>query len=101
MTRESVVATHGHIFDGLEEMLDDRLQEFFVEGFGPLVPGKIRRLDRAVDRRRATPNSAPKGDPPQVIRDIHQAELMSDWVNVWASNQLARPAERDERDAQP
>jgi UDP-2,3-diacylglucosamine pyrophosphatase LpxH len=90
----SVVATHGHIFDGLEEMLDDRVQEFFVERFGPRVSGKTRKLDRRADRERAAANSNPRGDPPQVLRNLAEAELLSDWVNVWATNQLARPADR-------
>jgi len=88
-----ILATHGHTFDGLEAMLRDRLQEFFVERFGPLVAGKHYRLDRSADRGRATPNSGPRGDPPQIIESLHQAELLSDWINVWATNQLARPAD--------
>jgi hypothetical protein len=88
-----ILATHGHTFDGLEAMHDDLLQEFFVERFGPLVSGKIRRLDRSADRKHATPNSGPRGDPPQILENLDQAELLSDWVNVWATNQLARPAD--------
>jgi len=86
-----ILATHGYTFDGLETMLPARLKEFFVERFGRLASGTKYQLDRRADSAEATANSGPRGDPPQIIEDIHHAELLADWVNVWATNQFAGP----------
>jgi UDP-2,3-diacylglucosamine pyrophosphatase LpxH len=83
-TGRPILVTHGDLFDGLETLLDDELQEWFVERFGPGVPAQQYTLDRTLDRQDGQLGGS-EGAAPIVLEQEDDDVGLPDWVNVWVT----------------
>lgn len=79
-----LLVTHGDLFDDLETVVENELQEWFVEHFGPVVPPTVYRLDRTTDRTNGQIGGS-EGSAPLVIEHADQSVGLPDWVNVWVT----------------
>jgi UDP-2,3-diacylglucosamine pyrophosphatase LpxH len=83
-TGSPILVTHGDLFDGLETLLDDELQEWFVEKFGPGVSASQYVLDRTIDRQDGQLGGS-EGAASIVIEHEDDDVGLPDWMNVWVT----------------
>src|SRR5262249_12472886 len=82
-SQESLLVTHGHVFDPVED-LPDSIQHWFVSKFGQTVDETCYAVDR-------TSNQAPgsllgsQGAAPVILRSESDSDKLPDWVNVWVT----------------
>ena len=80
--RRSLLVTHGDLFDALEGLLDDDLQDWFLERFGGGVSAHRYALDRTIPQPEEQIMGS-EGTAPVVI--AHEDEELPEVVNVWAT----------------
>ena len=79
-----LLVTHGDLFDRVETLLDDELQEWFVEQFGPGVSASQYSLERTISRQDGQIGGS-EGAAPIVIEHEDEDVGLPDWVNVWVT----------------
>jgi hypothetical protein len=94
--KETVLVTHGHFFDWVEDFQDE-LQEAFVEAFGPKVDPDKNELDRTKTRKKDIfideeesfwgiaddETTGPQGEAPIVV--TREDQSLPTQVNVWVT----------------
>lgn len=80
----SLMATHGDLFDELEEWLNDKIQDWMVENFAEGVGGSVYPADRS---RLHVPGelTGAQGSRSVVVDSVEDDALFQDWVNVWVT----------------
>jgi UDP-2,3-diacylglucosamine pyrophosphatase LpxH len=87
---QSLLVTHGDLFDGLEEGLKDAVQAWFVRNFAEGVGGGVYRADRTRGVAAGSP-TGPQGQAPIVIgtpntdAETAAATILPEWVNAWVT----------------
>lgn len=82
--RRTLLATHGDLFDGVEQLAPDKLQSWLVRNFGENVDGGVYRADRTGLHVPGETTGA-QGAAPIVVDEAEDSALFPDWVNVWVT----------------
>lgn len=96
--KKTILATHGHVFDWVEDFSDE-LQEAIVEKFGPHAPPGKRELDRTLARKEDffideeetfwgiadDESTGPQGAKPRVLNREEESDTLPPQVNVWVT----------------
>lgn len=95
--RKTVLATHGHFFDWVEDF-EDEIQEAMVEKFGPKAPPAKYKLDRTKEPEKDAfideeedflpaddEDTGSQGEAPRVVKREEESDSFPPRVNVWVT----------------
>jgi hypothetical protein len=78
----TLLALHGHLYDPLERLAGDDLQDLLVELFGPLAPARRLLVDRTAGGQTPVLGGS-EGAAPRVLHAPADEAALPPWINLW------------------